>query len=515
MSTTIVGVSEPSVGSFQFAATGPIDAASKYTFSESGVGDAITITPSPSTELFVASAHRFTGAHYSSTGFLTFSNFNETALLDFTVDVTLPAFNKNSLVVVMCGIGGGNHYQFPQGEAPTFEIEHPDGFQGIYQAGGSYYEVTAPGWFPIHGAMAYKIPPSSTTPVVETWRFRQTAGPVVTIPSTLRGDVNGFSWRALNEDGGDNEDVEIGKNPSNYHERRSNFYSIAYVSDVRSNLELGGPIRVARADMGYTPFNSNSLVTTRTSTTGNFPSLIVDARQRKHCIYQEGASGSEAIKRKFSDDDGVTWSEADTLFSSGKYPVAVYDPSSGSILVVAYLAGNLTARIQEQGDTDFGTAFTIVDDVGVALACTASPAPFDLDYDSSNSKRLHLVIRQTGGLIWHWESYDDGASFTRKRQLFVASLYPTVSCDRTSGQIVFSANTGSNSLRARIWEPGELEPGDVFIVDGTSGDLSVPESTHDLSFSADNSKRLMLVTGLGALSHRYSSDDGTSFSEIT
>jgi hypothetical protein len=120
------------------------------------------------------------------------------------------------------------------------------------------------------------------------------------------------------------------------------------------------------------------------------PVFFYDTHWRPHLLVTRGAD----VHELYSDDDGETWSTPVAVIAGGKYPDAIPDPLSGTILRAALVGANIKGTLQEAGAATAGALFTFVDDSGNPLNCADDK--FSLAWGRDGSERLLLTVTISG-----------------------------------------------------------------------------------------------------------------------
>lgn len=158
-----------------------------------------------------------------------------------------------------------------------------------------------------------------------------------------------------------------------------------------------GNVLVGRAEQVTSPFSSQ--VTADPGPGAVHPDLYL-AGQRLYLLY---GLGNNALRR-YSDDDGATWSESEVAFTGGAYPRAAVDPVLDTVVEFAYVGGTIKARRRGPGDADFGTEYAVS-----GLGAIAN-APFGVSWAYDPQSRVVLSVN-TGSQVVDYESFDDGETF--------------------------------------------------------------------------------------------------------
>lgn len=159
-----------------------------------------------------------------------------------------------------------------------------------------------------------------------------------------------------------------------------------------------GQVLVSRADYVVPPFSSTGAVA-EPGPAATHPDLYRDG-QRVFLLYQFGGNAL----RRYSDDDGATWSASEVAFTGGKYPRGIADPLTGTILEYAYVGGVLKGRRRGPGETTYGAEFLVT-----GLGALAN-SPFGVAWGYDPQSRVVLSIN-TGSQVTEYQSFDDGVSF--------------------------------------------------------------------------------------------------------
>ena len=104
-------------------------------------------------------------------------------------------------------------------------------------------------------------------------------------------------------------------------------------------------------------------------------------------------------------DDGATWrSPVATGLAGGKHPTIAVG-RDGTIVIAAYVSGNIQAQVRGPGDTDFGTAFTFTDPGGANLSVQDDTFHIQQGYDNARRWLLHVLISGDASSS-HWQCWD-------------------------------------------------------------------------------------------------------------
>ena len=178
--------------------------------------------------------------------------------------------------------------------------------------------------------------------------------------------------------------TDDGRQPCNLRSYLGWYYRVWVGSD--------GNVQIGRARWSQPPFDFTGPVTTSGSTSR--PVLYEDQRGRLFCLYALAlGGGAYSVLETYSDSDGQFWSSTATMFSSGRYPFPTVDPTTGAVIVGAYVSGTIQTRLRYPGDLAFRDAVTV--SVGGAALAVADDT-FGLAWMGDVQGRIVLVARPLG-----------------------------------------------------------------------------------------------------------------------
>lgn len=275
--------------------------------------------------------------------------------------------------------------------------------------------------------------------------------------------------------------------------------------DYWEAFAVSSDIWIRHADTATPPFSCVCKVTS--SGDASEPCLAVVPWRR---CYLDYARANGNIYERTSDDEGLTFS-SETLVWSGASHAGIVCSGTGTLLRSAYVGGNLKGTLQEPGQSAAGTAFTMKDDAGAALA--VADDNYRIAWDVSGRWWLHVQISGEGTPSL-WFSEDEGETWTRFANTF-AGTHPGCAAGHDGTLMLWTYSSGTLSVVGLA--PGELVPSTPptpgTLTDDSAAAITVADSSASFARAWEGSARwdvLLQQAAATNVSTFWTADEGAT-----
>jgi len=194
------------------------------------------------------------------------------------------------------------------------------------------------------------------------------------------------------------------------------WYALAAVETVSSTTG----IRFRRCDHGVPDVPSGIrwpvLVFATTNAADKWPSLTLDPWGKLLLLYER----SGAVYKRFSDDEGASWSDETMAFSAGKFPEQGTDHMTGTLLMAAVVASGsdwvIHGQVQHPGDAAPSAEFTFQYHDGTSLVdLKVKKSAFRLacGYEVQGRWNLACTVAGESDVSYWWCGDGEGRTWTR------------------------------------------------------------------------------------------------------